>query len=357
MAVYWITESLPIAVTSLLPVVLFPFLEIMSSGEVAAEYLNDTSMLFIGGLVMAIAIEYWHIHTRVAMRIMMLVGTEPKWLLLGMMTATWFLSIWISNIATTAMMLPISEAIMEQLKGGQTRKKQGGATMELQVLPSANGTQQASDRKDRKASLDKERTEANDQAQPKVTADVEMAQQVLEDDPAYKRFCKAMSLSICYSSNAGGIASLTGTGPNLVLKGQADDLYQRYGLVDPVTFGTWIGYGFPLSILIMLSGWLWLLTTYLRCGCSKTEDHKERSKRISASIREDYKKLGPLVAGQVMVSVLFIVLLALWITRDLGGVSGWGKSFTPEVKDGASSILICILLFALPSTLPFLKSY
>ncbi|BFZ19037.1 hypothetical protein BsWGS_22076 [Bradybaena similaris] len=360
MAVYWITESLPIGVTSLLPVVLFPLLEVMSSGDVAAEYFNDTCMLFLGGLVTAIAIEYWNIHQRVAVRILMIVGSEPRWLLLGMMTATWFLSIWISNIATTAMMLPISEAIMKQLEGGLSVSKRSGAGTELQVISHSNGNPGGSEGKEDKnsSSSDSNKPTDNDQEKEKITADVGAAEVSEAVDPNFRRFCKAMSLSICYSSNAGGIASLTGTGPNLVLKGQADILYQRYGISDPVTFGTWLGYGFPLSALILITCWLWLQVAFVRGGCcSGTEEKKERAKRIRESIQEEYKKLGPLVAGQVMVSILFVALLALWITRDLGGVSGWGKAFTPEIKDGAASIVICILLFALPSTLPCLKSY
>ncbi|XP_062585629.1 sodium-dependent high-affinity dicarboxylate transporter 3-like [Saccostrea cucullata] len=79
MAIYWITEALPIAVTSLLPIIMFPMVGLLSAKDVSNKYLNDTAMLFVGGLIVAAAIEYWNIHKRLALRVLMLVGSEPKW--------------------------------------------------------------------------------------------------------------------------------------------------------------------------------------------------------------------------------------------------------------------------------------
>ncbi|KAH9525647.1 hypothetical protein Btru_001952 [Bulinus truncatus] len=171
-----------------------------------------------------------------------------------------------------------------------------------------------------------------------------------------------MSLCICYAANSGGIAALTGTGPNLALKAHSDQLYSRFNVKNPITYGSWMAYGLPLSVVILIVCWCWLQIAFLRCrgACSCCSRHKgdaKRSERIKQVIRDEYNKLGPIVFGQAMIIVLFLFLITLWITRDLGGVAGWGSVFGTEVKDGAAAIFISVLLFAVPSTMPCLKSY
>ncbi|XP_023326559.1 solute carrier family 13 member 2 [Eurytemora carolleeae] len=115
MATYWMTEALPLPITSMIPVVALPLLGLMSTGEVAINYLNSTNYMFLGGLIMAIAVEHSGLHNRVALRIIMRVGTSQARLMLGFMLTTMFLSMWISNTATTAMMLPIVDAVAEAI--------------------------------------------------------------------------------------------------------------------------------------------------------------------------------------------------------------------------------------------------
>ena len=105
MAVYWSTECLPMAVTSLLPMVLFPMLGVVPADEISRNYFKDKIVLFFGGLVVACALEIVQLHRRVALRVLLLFGTRPRQLLLGFMAATSFISMWMSNTATTAMMM------------------------------------------------------------------------------------------------------------------------------------------------------------------------------------------------------------------------------------------------------------
>ena len=116
MAVWWITEVVPLAITSLLPVVLFPLFGVMNGKDVSATYFNHVIFLFIGGFVVALAMQKWNLHKRIALKILILTGVSPGRILMGFMLATAFLSMWISNTATTMMMVPILISIIIKLE-------------------------------------------------------------------------------------------------------------------------------------------------------------------------------------------------------------------------------------------------
>jgi len=130
MATYWMTEALPLPITSMIPMVGLPLLGLMSTGEVAVNYLNSTNYMFLGGLIMAIAVEHCGLHNRVALKIIMMVGTSQARLMLGFMFTTMFLSMWISNTATTAMMLPIVDAVAEAINQKEPLKEKRGQASE-----------------------------------------------------------------------------------------------------------------------------------------------------------------------------------------------------------------------------------
>ncbi|MCK5331929.1 MAG: SLC13/DASS family transporter [Candidatus Marinimicrobia bacterium] len=122
MAIWWITEAIPIPATALLPVALFPLLGIMTGKTVAATYFNHIIFLFIGGFIMALAMQKWNLHRRIALRIILIIGASPRRILLGFMLATAFLSMWISNTATTMMMVPIALAVIIKLRESSGNK-------------------------------------------------------------------------------------------------------------------------------------------------------------------------------------------------------------------------------------------
>ncbi|XP_059143658.1 Na(+)/citrate cotransporter-like [Physella acuta] len=329
MAVFWITEALPIAVTSLAPVVLLPAMGVMSAKDTSAAYFNDTSMLFIGGLLVAIAIEVWNVHKRIALMVLKIVGAEPKCLLFGITMVTWFLSLWISNTATTAMMMTIVQALLQQFKDMNINEKSKKAI--------TNGD----------LNSDPKSTDALKRKQDQELADAE-----------FLRLSKALSLTAAYASSIGGIGSLTGTGPNLVLFAAAQKAYGDVNLKSPVTFSTWLIYCLPMSFLMILTLWAWMVLVFLRCKggclccCCAPEANKKKLEKVNAMIRDEYNNLGPITFAQGTVLVSFTLLVIAWITRDLGGAGGWADWFPPGLSDSTPSILFGILMFVLPSSLP-----
>jgi len=133
MAIWWLTEALPLAATALVPIVLFPLLGVLTPAEAAAPYANNVVFLFLGGFLLAIAMQRWGLHRRIALGIVARVGTKPEQLVLGFMLATAFISMWISNTATTAMMAPIGIAICELLRPRDGRPFPFGAALMLGI--------------------------------------------------------------------------------------------------------------------------------------------------------------------------------------------------------------------------------
>ncbi|KFO09987.1 Solute carrier family 13 member 2, partial [Balearica regulorum gibbericeps] len=343
MALFWCTEALPLAVTAFLPVLLFPLMNIMDSATACREYLKDTNMLFIGGLLMAIAIENWHLHKRVALRVLLITGVRPALLLMGFMVVTAFLSMWISNTATTAMMVPIAQAVLEQLHRSEV---------------DSSTAAQASENINKAFELQEEPTKSvsSKETEEKIEEDIKSDENLLEEN--HKKFCKGMSLSICYSASIGGIATLTGTTPNLVLQGQVNQLFPNNGNI--INFASWFSFACPTMIVLLFLAWIWLQILYLgfnfkdNFGCAGNDAAKAKEQRAYNIIKEESKKLGSMKFAEIAVLILFILLVVLWFTRDPGFIPGWAtvlfnKNDTSYVTDATVAIFISILLFIIPS--------
>ena len=193
-AIWWVTEAIPIAATALLPIILFPLSQGMELPTTTESYGHKYVFLYLGGFLIAIGIEKWNLHKRIAINIISFIGTDVRKVILGFMIATAFLSMWISNTATSVMMLPIGVSIIKQLK-------------------------------DNPASLENENT----------------------------IFGKALMLGIAYSASIGGIATLIGTPPNLVMAGVISEIYNY-----EITFFKWFIFGFPISIILLFFCWYYI---------------------------------------------------------------------------------------------------
>ncbi|XP_012932279.1 solute carrier family 13 member 5 isoform X1 [Heterocephalus glaber] len=327
MAIYWCTDVIPVAVTSLMPVLLFPLFQILDSKEVCVQYMKDTNMLFLGSLIVAVAVERWNLHKRIALRTLLWVGAKPARLMLGFMVVTAFLSMWISNTATTAMMVPIVEAVLQQMEATNAASETRLGALEL---------------------VDKE---------TQVTFGGPTMEK--QEDQERKNMCKAMSLCVCYAASIGGTATLTGTGPNVVLLGQMNELFPDSK--DLLNFASWFGFAFPNMLLMLLLSWLWLQCIYMKCNfkksCSCGIQSRNKEKAAYGVIQEEYSKLGPLSFAEVNVLVCFLLLIGLWFSRDPGFMPGWVSIAWVEDKkmyatDATVAIFVAILLFIVPSQKP-----
>nr|CAD7457828.1 unnamed protein product [Timema tahoe] len=304
MSVYWMTEAIPLPVTSLLPVVLFPLLGVLGTEEVCIQYLKETNMMFIGGLIVAIAVENCNLHKRIALSIILLTGTSPMRLMFGFMITTMVLSMWISNTATTAMMVPIVQAVLDELKAHNDFEN-GRRVSQLTTLNTADSDQASGifDPETRRKSLCR-------------TGDLETMTR-----PDSETIC--YYLGIAYASNLGGAGTLTGTGTNLTFKGLWDSLYPH---ADGVNFASWMLFNVPLMLVNVFASWLWLQFLFMglfRGKKAKPNFNKDQAMLVKDMVRERVKELGAMSFDEGCTLALFIAVVLLWFFREPEFIPGW----------------------------------
>ncbi|XP_033486458.1 solute carrier family 13 member 2-like [Epinephelus lanceolatus] len=370
MALYWCTECIPLAVTALLPVILFPMMGIMESGEVCIQYLKDSNMLFIGGLLVAIAVEHWNLHRRIALQVLLIVGVKPSLLMIGFMSTTAFLSMWISNTASTAMMLPIANAVLQQLCDTEANAEERDYNQGSQDNESfeMDDTKESKEVKPKDSSINVYAVKDGDSKDMKEIKEKDIESKICDRSPEaeqrrltreqkYLKLTKGMSLSVCYAASIGGTATLTGTTPNVIMKGQIDELFPGNGGI--INFASWFGFSFPNMILMLALSWLWLQFMFLgfdlkkSFGCGSQKDGDREAYQV---IKDEYKKLGRMNFAESCVLVIFTLLVLLWFTREPGFIPGWATVLfnkdKPYVTDGTVAILMSALFFCIPSNLP-----
>ena len=257
-AIWWITEAIPIAVTALLPIVLFPLTGGLELSETTASFGHKYVFLYVGGFIIAIAIQKWNLHKRIALNIINFIGTNVVNIILGFMVATAFMSMWISNTATAVMMLPIAMAIVTQLR--------------------------------------------------------------------------AIMLGIAYSASIGGVATLIGTPPNLVLAGVVEETFGY-----EITFAQWFKFGFPISIVLLFLCW-----KYLTSFAFKFKQKAFPGGR--AEISKQLRALGQISYEEKLVAIVFALTAFAWVTRDF-----LLKLVVPAIDDTIIAMISAVIIFLLPT--------
>ena len=285
MAVWWITEVVPLAVTSLLPVALFPLFGIMDGKDVASAYFNDVIFLFMGGFLVALAMERWNLHRRIALSILSITGTSPVRILLGFMIASFFLSMWISNTATIMMLLPITLSIILQLEDY------------MQVESSS-------------------------------------------------RFSVGLLLGIAYSASIGGMSTLVGTPPNLSLV-RIYHIY--FPEATEITFSQWIVFALPTSLILILITWLLLFALFGPKKNQWQEiDKNTFTAQLKEMGKTSFEETIVLLVF-ILLALLWLFRVDLNLGAfSISGWSGlFPKS--KFINDGTVAIFMAVILFLLPS--------
>lgn len=307
MAVFWLTQALPIAATSLIPIFAFPFMGIQTADEVSHSYMNKSILLFLGGFMIALGIEKWNLHRRIALHVIRLIGMSLPKLILGFMLATAFLSMWISNTASTLLMLPIGMAMLSSLEG-IVEQNQGNP--EESHLPELN------------------------------------------------KVATILMLSIAYSASLGGQATLVGTPTNIQFQQIWSDQFPD---APEISAGEWTFTVAPVVFVYFMITWFYL-TRFL--PKVPELDHFKKS-----YIVEKIKALGKITHAEKMMLIIFTVTAIMWITRtplkwgEEILFPGWGtlaenyllflgttKEFAASaIHDSTIAIGMAVLMFMIPA--------
>ncbi|KAG3277722.1 solute carrier family 13 member 1 [Ictidomys tridecemlineatus] len=355
-AIFWITEALPLSVTALLPGLMFPMFGIMRSTHAASAYFKDFHLLLIGVICLATSIEKWNLHKRIALRMVMMVGVNPARLTLGFMSSTALLSMWLSNTSTTAMVMPIVEAVAQQIIRAEAEAE---ATQMTYYNESANHVLEVDE-----TVIGQETNKKKEKTKPKYSNDAEKVSSKMDMEKnsvtgaKYRSkkdhmMCKLMCLSIAYSSTIGGLTTTTGTSTNLIF---TEHFNTRYPDCDCLNFGSWFLFSFPIAIILLLLSWIWLQWLFLGFNfkelfkCGKTKTVKEKA--CAEVIKQEYKKLGPMRYQEIVTLILFIIMALLWFSRDPGFVPGWSELFSENpgfVTDSTVALIVGLLFFIIPA--------
>lgn len=278
MALWWVSEPVPLAATSLLPAALLPALGIATAREAAAPYANELVFLYLGGFFLAAALERWNAHARIAFGLIAAIGFSSRRIVLGVMVATAFISMWISNTATAAMMYPIVLAITP-LFGGATRDAHNTRT--------------------------------------------------------------ALLLGMAYAASIGGMGTLLGTPPNLILAGAARELAGQ-----EVSFLSFLAFGAPLVVLLLPLCWALLVFVLF-------PSHATLDAGASGVLRDRRRALGPLKGGELATMMVFVLTAIAWVARERKEIGDFTipglVDVAPRLTDATIGVLGALLLFVIPS--------
>ncbi|XP_042693730.1 solute carrier family 13 member 4 [Centrocercus urophasianus] len=393
-AVYWVSEAVPLGAAALIPAFLYPLFGVMKSSEVAAEYFKNTTLLLMGVICVAASVEKWNLHKRIALRMVMMAGAKPGMLLLCFMCCTTVLSMWLSNTSTTAMVMPIVEAVLQELVNAEEERdviSTAGSTIIEENEPI--GLSEKHDQPSLELIFineDATTTDFNSLMHSKTMNSVHMianpigtmksksnGQQlpqaqilVLPPKPSeldlstkYRyqsrhdhMICKCLSLSISYAATIGGLTTIIGTSTSLIF---LEHFNNQYPNAEVMNFGTWFLFSFPISLIMLVLTWFWMHWLFLGCNfketCSLSKKKKTKREEMSERrIHEEYKKLGNVSYPEMVTGFFFILMTLLWFTREPGFVPGWSSFFEKKGyrTDATVSVFLGFLLFLIPAKKP-----
>ncbi|WP_226963818.1 DASS family sodium-coupled anion symporter [Nostocoides sp. F2B08] len=287
MGIWWMTEAIPIPATALVPLIVFPIASDVDINTVGASYGNSIIFLFMGGFMLALAMQRWDLHRRIALRTVRAMGTRPPMVVAGFMLATAFLSMWVSNTATAVMMIPIGVSVL--------------------VLV----------------------TDISASAEPPADPDHEeqrLRAAVIESD-----FGTALILGIAYAASIGSLATIIGTPPNTLLVGY---LREAHGI--SIGFGQWMLVGLPLAAVFLAIAWALLTKVLFRPEIDEIPGGR-------GLIDDEIRILGPASTAEKRVAAVFTLAAVAWVTTPLI----WPDN-TP-ITDAGIAMVAAFLLFVLPA--------
>jgi sodium-dependent dicarboxylate transporter 2/3/5 len=289
MATWWVTEAVDIEVTALLPIATFPLFGIAPLSKVLPPYAADVIFLFMGGFIIGLAIERWRLDRRLAFFTLKLVGARPGAIVGGFMAVTAFLSMWVSNTACTAMMVPIALSVIDLV----LRRRTGAGLKESGGIP--------------------------------------------QDRVPERNFATGLLLCVAYAASIGGIATIIGSPPNGIAVRYMQQTFQK-----EVTFFDWLLVGGPFTLTFLPIAW-WLITRVLfRANIGEIAGGRKY-------FAEEYRKLGPLSRGEKVVLTVFSLTASLWICSPLLRpiVIAGTKPFA-GLSDAGIAMLAAMALFLIP---------
>jgi sodium-dependent dicarboxylate transporter 2/3/5 len=297
LAIWWLFEAVPICITALLPLVLFPFLQLMQADDVAEKYMNDTVVLMLGTFILALGIERFSLHKRIALKILLFFGgnpMDPRLVLLGFCIGPAFISMWMSNSAAAVMMIPMATGVLKHLNDEEDPNallcRQCSRTFSRihMKLDHGIGSTEVYNYDD-------------DIVDPEAASRGKLVARGVVPEKVKRDFQVAVILAITYATAIGGLATLTGCGPNLVLPGTYSG---RFPDAPKVTYLKWMMFALPLALPFLI--FEWLLLCWLFCPLSSVPIIESKLSRTM--MEQEYLALGPMnfaekfIAGEFAVS-------------------------------------------------------
>ncbi|RKV56937.1 SLC13 family permease [Helicobacter pylori] len=313
MGIWWMTEAIDLPATALLPLVLFSVFSVDQFSSVSSSYASPIIFLFMGGFILALSMQKWNLHTRIALSIILLVGTSPRRLILGFMIATGFLSMWVSNTATAVMMFPVGMSVLQLVAKLVGKENASNSWYQKEEITKAHGGIMGNI----------------------VHKGKDFANVIQEKTTIYRtNFSICLMLGIAYAASIGSLGTLIGTPPNALLAG-----YMKTAFNIEIDFAQWMVFGTPLAFIMLILAWLLLTYVIFPLKIKEIPGGKE-------VVRLELNKLGRLSQAEISVGIIFILASLGWIFLDTI-LKSWGIKI--DKIDSVIAMGVSALLFILPA--------